>query len=81
MTDFERQKARRLLKQQELSKTQAGKRILEHNKKRAEEERKRKEVLDNWAMNGFYRPPVPEKEPTEKTAEQTRRDDILKHFS
>lgn len=80
MTDFERQEARRLLKQQELSKTPEEKRILEHNKKRTEEERKRKEVLDNWAINGFYRTPVLKEETKQKTAMDMRKQALIEHF-
>lgn len=81
MNSWEREQARKLLKTQELLKTPEGRAIYESSKRKAEEEKRRKETLDNYAQNGFYRPPVPEENLKTRTENEMRMDNILKNFS
>lgn len=81
MNDFEREQARRFKKHQENMKDPAYKAAYEAAQRRKKEKERTEEILQNYAANGFYRPPMSEQKPKEKTAEEMRRDNILKHFS
>lgn len=81
MNDFEREQARRFKKHQESMKDPAYKAAYEAAQRRKKEKERSEEILRGYAANGFYRPPTFEQKPKEKTAEEMRRDDILKRFS
>lgn len=83
MNDYERECARRILQQRELSKTPEGRAALEYARKKREENERRNKILETWGEYGYYISPDQEKElkQVQKTAAEMRRDDILKHFS
>ncbi len=81
MNDFEREQARRFKMHQDNMNDSAYAAAYEAAQRRKKERERSEEILRNYAANGFYRPPMPEEKPKEKTAEEMRRDDILKRFS
>lgn len=81
MNDFERSQARRFKENQDNMKDPAYAAAYEAAQRRKKERERSEEILRNYAANGFYRPPMPEEKPKVKTAEEMRRENILKHFS
>ncbi len=81
MNDFERSQARRFKENQDNMKDPAYAAAYEAAQQRKKERERSEEILKGYAENGFYRPPMPEEKPKEKTAEEMRRENILKHFS
>lgn len=81
MNDFERSQARRFKENQDNMKDPAYAAAYEAAQRRKKEKERTEEILKNYTANGFYRPPMFEQKPKEKTAEEMRREDILKHFS
>lgn len=81
MNDFEREQARRFKMHQDNMNDSAYAAAYEAAQRRKKERERSEEILRGYAANGFYRPPMPEEKPKEKTAEEMRRDDILKRFS
>lgn len=81
MNDFERSQARRFKENQDNMKDPAYAAAYEAAQRRKKEKERTEEILQNYAANGFYRPPTSEQKPKEKTAEEMRMDNILKHFS
>lgn len=81
MTEYERQQARKYQKDAELLKTPEGRAALEGAKRKAEENKRRNEILENWGRNGFYKAQMPNTAQRKETAEEQRRAEILKHYS
>ena len=81
VNDFERSQARRFKENQDNMKDPAYAVAYEAAQRRKKEKERTEEILKNYTANGFYRPPTFEQKPKEKTAEEMRLEDILKHFS
>lgn len=83
MDNWEREEARRILKERELSKTPEGRAALEYAKKKREENEKRNKILEVWGRHGYYISPDQEKElkQVQKTAADMRKQDLIEHFS
>lgn len=81
MNSYELEQARRYKKHQENMKDPDYAAAYEAAQRRKKERERSEEILRGYAANGFFRPQMPEKKPKEKSAEELRRDDILKHFS
>lgn len=81
MTSYELEVARKVKAHRENMKSPAYRAAYEAAQRRKKEKERSEEILRGYAANGFYRPPTFEQKPKEKTAEEMRRDDILKRFS
>lgn len=81
MTSYELEVARKAKAHRENMKSPAYRAAYEAAQRRKKERERSEEILRNYAANGFYRPPMPEEKPKVKTAEEMRRENILKHFS
>ena len=81
MTSYELEVARRAKAHRENMKDPAYRAAYEAAQQRKKERERSEEILKGYAENGFYRPPMPEEKPKKKTAEEMRRENILKHFS
>lgn len=81
MTSYELEVARKAKAHRENMKSPAYRAAYEAAQRRKKEKERTEEILKNYTANGFYRPPTFEQKPKEKTAEEMRREDILKHFS
>ncbi len=80
MNEYELSQARRLKKHQEAMRDPVYAAAYKVAQRRKKERERSEEILKSYAQNGFYHPPTQE-EPKEKTAQEMRMNDILKHFS
>lgn len=81
MNSYELEQARKYKKHQENMKNPAYAAAYAAGQRKKKERERREEILRGYAANRFYRPPMPEEKPKEKTAEEMRMQDILDHFS
>lgn len=81
MNNWELECARKWHKNQENMKDPAYATAYAEAQRRKKEREKSEEILNNFAANGFYRPPIPEEKPKEKTAADMRHEEIKKLFS
>lgn len=81
MNSYELEIARKTKANQENMKKPAYRATYEAAQRRKKERERSEEILRGYTANGFYRLPMPEEKPKEKSAEELRREDILKMFS
>lgn len=80
MTEAERKEARRLARVQESLKDPAIRMAYEYAQKKAQENKRMKEILDNWGPNGYVPPEIKNPQPRQKTEEERRIEELVKNF-
>lgn len=80
MTESELREARQHMKLQEALKNPAVRQAYEYAQRRANEEKRRQEILERWGSNGYV-PPTQAAEPKPLTDAEMRQQEILKYYS